>query len=119
MASSLSTSLSCKNCDICDIFVITEDIYLRVCSLSKEQSILHTKGDNSKCIFFSELCPFFRLRLFVLYQVPNSRALAPECDALVYNNQLNYEVCWSLDILEIYRKRTVSTPRSACTDCAG
>ena len=50
-----------KTLTFCNISVITEDIYLSMCSLSKEQSIL-SKGDKSKYIFFfSELCPFFDL----------------------------------------------------------
>ena len=44
----------------------------------------HTiKGDKSKCFFFLELCPFFDWGLFILYQAPHSRALAPACDVLV------------------------------------
>ena len=46
------------------------------------QGAIHTiKGDNSQNAFFPELCPFLD-RLFILYQVPDSRALAPACGAL-------------------------------------
>ena len=48
------------------------------------QRASHTiKGDNSKCIFFLRIMPLFRLRFFILYQTPHSRALAPTCSALV------------------------------------
>ena len=51
-----------------------------MCSLSKEQSIL-SKVVNSKCTFFGVM-PLCRLRLFILYQAPHSRVLAPACGAL-------------------------------------
>ena len=38
--------------------------------------------NNLKCIFFfSELCPFFRLAYFILYQAPQSQVLGPTCRA--------------------------------------
>ena len=56
------------------------------------------QGRQLKKNFFfnSELCPVFDLRLFILYQTPHSRALAPACGALVitlsftslFNNRL-------------------------------
>ena len=33
--------------------------------------------------FFSELCPFLDLTIFILYQASNSRVFAPACGALV------------------------------------
>ena len=33
--------------------------------------------------FFSELCPFFDLDFFILYQAPHSQTLAHACGALV------------------------------------
>ena len=42
------------------ISLITEDIYLKLEVCVHIQREIHTiKGDNSKCIFFLELCPFF------------------------------------------------------------
>ena len=52
------------------------------CTLSKEQSIV-SKETIQNAILFSELCPFKRLRLFILYQSLHSRASAPTCGALV------------------------------------
>ena len=51
-----------------------------MCSLSKEH---HTINSNSKCIFFSELCPFLDLDFFIVNQAPHSRVLAPVCGAFV------------------------------------
>ena len=56
-------------------------------SLSKEQSKL--SRETIQNAFLSELCPFFRLGTFILYQAGNSRALAPACGALVINSKLS------------------------------
>ena len=53
-----------------------------MCLLSKEQSIL--SRETIQNAFFSRIMPLFRLRLFIFYQVPHSRALAPVCGALVF-----------------------------------
>ena len=53
-----------------------------MCSLSKEQSTL-LREIIQNAFFFSELCPFFNFRLFILYQAPNSQAFAPTSGALV------------------------------------
>ena len=51
-------------------------------SLFKEQQ--HTiKGRQLNKPFFFRIMPLFRLRHFILFQPPNSRALALACDALV------------------------------------
>ena len=59
--------------------VITKDVYLKLrislCSLSKEQSILSREIIQNA--FFSIIMPLFRLRHFIHYQAPYSRALAP------------------------------------------
>ena len=48
------------------------------------QRAIHTiKGDYSKGILFIRIMPLFRLRRFILYQAPHSRALVPACGALV------------------------------------
>ena len=58
------------------------------------QRAIHTiKGDNaslSENAAFSELCPFFDLRLFILYKASHSRALIPTCGALVFKNQKQF-----------------------------
>ena len=48
------------------------------------QSLLSRETIQNAFFFcFSELFPPFQLRLFILYQVPHSRALAPAWSALV------------------------------------
>ena len=59
-----------------------------MCLLSKEQSILSRETIQNG--FFSELCPFFDFRLFILCKVLHHQALAPACDGLVY-------ICFPLD----------------------
>ena len=54
-----------------------------MCSLSKEQSILSRETNQNVSFFFFRIMPFFRLRLFILYQAPLSQALAPTCGAHV------------------------------------
>ena len=48
-----------------------------MCSLSKEQSILSMH-------FFNRMMPLFQLRLFIPYQAPHSRVLAPKCSAFAH-----------------------------------
>ena len=62
---------------------MTEDISLklRVCVSSKSNP--YYQGREFKTHFCSELCPFFQLRFFILYQAPHRQALAPAFGALV------------------------------------
>ena len=53
-----------------------------------ESKILKGRQFEYFFFFFSELCPFFDLRLFILYQTPHSRPLAPTCCALVMGKEL-------------------------------
>ena len=66
------------------ISVITEDIYFKlgVC-VHHAKSNPYYQGRQVRMHFFTGLCPFFNLRLFILYQAPHTRALAPACHALV------------------------------------
>ena len=63
---------------------MTEDINLklRVCVHCPKINQYY-QGDNS--IFFYRIMPLFRLRLFILYQVPRSQALTSAYGALVYS----------------------------------
>ena len=77
------TSSSCKVWTLCNISVITEDIYLKLGVSVTIQRVIHTiMGDNSKFIFSQNYAPFSTYN-FILYQASNSRALAPACCALV------------------------------------
>ena len=66
--------------------VVTEDIYLKlgvhVC-VRYPRNNPHYQGGQFKMHFFLRIVPLFRLRLFIFYQAPHSRALAPACGALV------------------------------------
>ena len=64
------------------------------------QRTIHTiRGDNSKCIFV-RIIPFFDLRLFILYQAPQSRALAPACScALVFYLDVSFTTKGNLRVL--------------------
>ena len=69
-------------------------ISLNMCTLSKDQSILSRETIQ---FFFKELCPFFKLRLFILYQASRSRALAPACGALeFFCNKQEHQITFSL-----------------------
>ena len=64
------------------ISVITEDFLLKLgVRVNYQKSNPYYQGRQLKCFFF-----FFRILPvldFILYQAPNSRALAPSCSALV------------------------------------
>ena len=75
-------------------FLLCQKSFLKVSS----KWLLKNKFDNGKlllgktysgecfraslALLFFEKCPFFDLRLFIIYQAPHGRALAPTYDAL-------------------------------------
>ena len=70
-----------------NIFVITEDIDLKlpVC-VHYPMSNPYYQWRQFKMHFSFRIMSLFRLRLFILYQAPQSRALAPACGALVVSS---------------------------------
>ena len=66
-----------KTLTFCNISVIIEEIYLKlgVC--------VHNPTSNTYCQGRLFKMPLFQPRLFILYQAPDSGALASECGALV------------------------------------
>ena len=82
-------------------------------NVSTIQRAIHTiKGDNSKCIFFFRIMPLFWLRLFILYQAPHSRALAPACcalDSITAKLKINYSCNVSeLEMLKVFLPQTTN-----------
>ena len=57
--------------------------YVFTIQRSKERSIVSGRQLKMQFFFFPEVCRFFDLRLFILYQAPHSWALAPTYGALV------------------------------------
>ena len=103
LALSSSSSL-CKNLTFCNISVITEYIYLKLgACVHYPMSNPCYQGRDFKCIFF-RIMTLFRLRLFILYEAPHSRAFAPACSALVLN--LSSSVAFKVD--NPYKKRQLS-----------
>ena len=74
-----------KSETFCNTSVITEDIYLKLgaCVLYPNSNPYHQGRQFKMYFLFFRIIPLFRLRLFILYQEPHSRALAPACGALV------------------------------------
>ena len=74
-----------KTLTFCNISVITEDIsFKRGLCVHYPKSNPSYQGKCKKAFFFSELCPFFRLRHFILNQAPDSQAWAPHAVLLLY-----------------------------------
>ena len=69
----------------CNISIITEDIYSKLkIRVHYPSSNPYYQGREFKMHFLFGIMPLFRLRLFILYQIPHSLALARACGALVY-----------------------------------
>ena len=92
-----------------------------MCSLSKQQSIL--SRETIQMHFFQSL-HLFRLTFFILYQAPNSRALAPACGTLVFLNNKTFiyepHVVFLTGWFQLYWYSVIFYPLSSTTQpCVG
>ena len=76
-------------CNTC-ISVITEDIYLKLVCVYTIQRVIHTlKTDHSKCLFFSELCPFFDFDILSSIKHPTAERWPPHAVLLFYSKRFS------------------------------